>query len=277
MRLGWSRMPSRGVSADLTGGASANLTADCFLQSPPQLRNTNTKQEAKSKPNIQKTSSSQPTHYSIMPPVRTARASRKAPPEGFDDIEDTLLEFQTKMKDAENASHEGKKKYEMTWPIFQITHQRSRYIYDLYYTKEAISKQLYDYLLKNGYADPMLIAKWKKQGYEKVSCLNYWYKECGLTQLSYAARAASRQKKPTSGLPAYAASREISLKRIRRLNVSTVAVEDALRVIERRQDFKIPRYHYSYERVSRIGRTSQDLLKGLTTADRYPSYWATHS
>ncbi|CAG5175569.1 uncharacterized protein ALTATR162_LOCUS8140 [Alternaria atra] len=105
-----------------------------------------------------------------MPPVRTARASRKAPPEGFDDIEDTLLEFQNKMKDAENASHEGKKKYEMTWPIFQITHQRSRYIYDLYYEKEAISKQLYDYLLKNGYADAMLIAKWKKQGYEKLCC-----------------------------------------------------------------------------------------------------------
>lgn len=44
----------------------------------------------------------------------------------------------------------------------------SRYIYDLYYEKEAISKQLYDWLLKNGYADPNLIAKWKKQGYEKV-------------------------------------------------------------------------------------------------------------
>jgi bud site selection protein 31 len=46
----------------------------------------------------------------------------------------------------------------------------SRYIYDLYYEKEAISKQLYDWLLKNNYADAMLIAKWKKQGYEKVSC-----------------------------------------------------------------------------------------------------------
>lgn len=44
----------------------------------------------------------------------------------------------------------------------------SRYIYDLYYEKEAISKQLYDWLLKNGYADSNLIAKWKKQGYEKV-------------------------------------------------------------------------------------------------------------
>lgn len=44
----------------------------------------------------------------------------------------------------------------------------SRYIYELFYDKEAISKQLYDWLLKNGYADGSLIAKWKKQGYEKV-------------------------------------------------------------------------------------------------------------
>ncbi|KAI6894704.1 Pre-mRNA-splicing factor [Hortaea werneckii] len=107
-----------------------------------------------------------------MPAIRTAK-NRKPPPDGFDDIEDTLLEFSNKMKDAENASHEGKKKHEMQWPIFQITHQRkgregSRYIYDLYYEKEAISKQLYDWLLKNGYADANLIAKWKKQGYEKA-------------------------------------------------------------------------------------------------------------
>ena len=45
----------------------------------------------------------------------------------------------------------------------------SRYIYELYYEKEAISKPLYDWLLKNGYADGNLIAKWKKQGYEKVN------------------------------------------------------------------------------------------------------------
>lgn len=115
-------------------------------------------------------SSAERANTAAMPPIRTARASKKAPPDGFEDLEDTLLEFQNKMKDAENASHEGKKKYEMTWPIFQITHQRSRYIYDLYYEKEAISKQLYDYLLKNGYADAMLIAKWKKQGYEKLCC-----------------------------------------------------------------------------------------------------------
>jgi G10 protein len=47
----------------------------------------------------------------------------------------------------------------------------SRYIYDLYYEKEAISKKLYDWLLKNSYGDANLIAKWKKSGYEKVRFL----------------------------------------------------------------------------------------------------------
>jgi bud site selection protein 31 len=58
-----------------------------------------------------------------MPAIRSAR-NRKPPPDGFEDLEDTLLEFSNKMKDAENASHEGKKKQEMLWPVFQITHQR---------------------------------------------------------------------------------------------------------------------------------------------------------
>ena len=49
----------------------------------------------------------------------------------------------------------------------------SKYIYDLYYDKEAISKQLYEWLLRNNYADGNLIAKWKKQGYEKV-CTSGW-------------------------------------------------------------------------------------------------------
>ena len=114
-----------------------------------------------------------------MPPIRSSR-NRKPPPEGFSDLEDTLLSFAAQLKDAETASSEGKKRYETTWPIFQITHQRSRYIYELYYEKEAISKQLYDWLLKNGYADANLIAKWKKQGYEKLCCVRCIQTRVGL-------------------------------------------------------------------------------------------------
>ena len=103
-----------------------------------------------------------------MPAIRHS-SKRKPPPEGFSDIEDDLLIFSNKMKDAQNKTSTTGPRYQSEWEVFQISHQRSRYIYDLYYEKEAISKQLYDWLLKNGYADAMLIAKWKKQGYEKVS------------------------------------------------------------------------------------------------------------
>lgn len=102
-----------------------------------------------------------------MPAIRHA-SKRKAPPEGFSDIEDDLLIFSNKMKDAQNTPTDNIPKHQAQWPIFQISHQRSRYIYELYYKKEAISKKLYEWLLKNGYADAMLIAKWKKEGYEKV-------------------------------------------------------------------------------------------------------------
>jgi bud site selection protein 31 len=108
-----------------------------------------------------------------MPAIRHA-SKRKAPPTGFSDIEDDLLIFSNKMKDAENATSSNAPRHQALWPIFQISHQRSRYVYELYYEKEAISRELYDWLLKNGYADAMLIAKWKKTGYEKV-CLAFLF------------------------------------------------------------------------------------------------------
>jgi hypothetical protein len=41
---------------------------------------------------------------------------------------------------AETDPHEGKRKVEGLWPIFKIHHQRSRYIFDLYHKRKAISK-----------------------------------------------------------------------------------------------------------------------------------------
>jgi bud site selection protein 31 len=64
-----------------------------------------------------------------------------------------LEDYGKKMRDAENESHEGKRRTESLWPIMRISHARSRYIYELYYEKEGISKELYDWLLKEGYAD----------------------------------------------------------------------------------------------------------------------------
>ncbi|KAJ8502494.1 hypothetical protein ONZ45_g11701 [Pleurotus djamor] len=104
-----------------------------------------------------------------MPKIKTTRTKR--PPEGYEEIESVLDDYAKKMRDAENESHEGKRKSESLWPIMRISHTRSRYIYELYYKREAISKELYDWLLKEGYADANLIAKWKKTGYEKLCCV----------------------------------------------------------------------------------------------------------
>ena len=41
---------------------------------------------------------------------------------------------------AETDPHEGKRKVEALWPIFRLHHQRSRYIYDLFYRRKAISR-----------------------------------------------------------------------------------------------------------------------------------------
>ncbi|CAK9252533.1 unnamed protein product [Sphagnum jensenii] len=104
-----------------------------------------------------------------MPKVRRNRS--KPPPEGWELLEPTLEELEARMRDAETESHEGKRRTESLWPIFKIHHQRSRYIYDLFYKRKAISRELYDYCIKQRIADSALIAKWKKQGYENLCCL----------------------------------------------------------------------------------------------------------
>ena len=110
------------------------------------------------------------TQRDPMPKIRTTRT--KTPPEGFEEVESVSMisypvynpvasdalsqildDYAKKMRDAENESHEGKRKAESLWPIMRISHARSRYIYELYYKREAISRELYDWLLKEGYAD----------------------------------------------------------------------------------------------------------------------------
>lgn len=41
-------------------------------------------------------------------------------------------------------------------------HERNRYIFNMHYKERKISRELYEYLVKEGYADANLIAKWRK-------------------------------------------------------------------------------------------------------------------
>eukprot|EP00927_Polykrikos_kofoidii_P060938 TRINITY_DN55836_c0_g1_i1.p1 TRINITY_DN55836_c0_g1~~TRINITY_DN55836_c0_g1_i1.p1 ORF type:complete len:315 (+),score=70.38 TRINITY_DN55836_c0_g1_i1:148-1092(+) len=105
-----------------------------------------------------------------MPRIRVL--TTRKPPDGWDDVLPQLEEFQAAMRDAVNEPHEGKRRNEATWPITKIHYERSRYVYELFYKKKAISKDLYDFLIQEKYADAALIAKWKKPGYEYLCALS---------------------------------------------------------------------------------------------------------
>jgi hypothetical protein len=55
-----------------------------------------------------------------------------------------VFQFEGKLREAQTDPHEGKRRTETLWPIFRIHHQRSRYVFDLHYKEEKISRELYE-------------------------------------------------------------------------------------------------------------------------------------
>ncbi len=94
----------------------------------------------------------------------------KKPPKGFEKIESELIDLQIRLREAETDSSDNKRKNEIVWPILKLHHQISRLVYEAYKNME-ISKDVYNYCLEEKIADAKLIAKWKKQGFEKLCCL----------------------------------------------------------------------------------------------------------
>mmetsp|Transcript_15379 Transcript_15379/g.32363 ORF Transcript_15379/g.32363 Transcript_15379/m.32363 type:complete len:272 (+) Transcript_15379:144-959(+) len=96
----------------------------------------------------------------------------KKPPKGFSYLSPVLSALENELRDKVRESNAGKRNTESMWPVHQINWQRSRYVYDMYYTHKKISKKVYDYCIKNKLVDAALIAKWKKPGYERL-CSTY--------------------------------------------------------------------------------------------------------
>jgi bud site selection protein 31 len=97
----------------------------------------------------------------------------KTPPAGFTYLAPVLSALENELRDKVRESNAGKRNTESMWPVQQINWQRSRYVYDMYYTYGKISKKVYDYCIKNKLVDAALIAKWKKPGYERL-CSTYF-------------------------------------------------------------------------------------------------------
>lgn len=96
--------------------------------------------------------------------------ARKAPP-GMDVIAEKLREFENRTRDALNTPPDDKRRNEITWPMHKLHFEKNRYLYEMYYKKRQISKQLLDYLIHEKIADGKLIAKWRRPGYETLCSL----------------------------------------------------------------------------------------------------------
>ena len=94
------------------------------------------------------------------------RLASKRKPKGWELIEEALYQFEDRLREAVDDPHEGKRKCEANWPIHRIHYERNRYIYDLYYKQQRISRELYEFLVREKVVDASLISKWRKPGYE---------------------------------------------------------------------------------------------------------------
>lgn len=98
--------------------------------------------------------------------------SKSHPPDGYNKIQPTLKKFNDKMKILESEEfNPSRPKQELYWDIHRVDHQKSRYIYSLYYQRKLISRELYLWLVKYKFVNGELIAKWRKRGYENLCCL----------------------------------------------------------------------------------------------------------
>jgi len=94
------------------------------------------------------------------------RMRTKRKPEGWSLVEGPLLQFEERLREAVNDPHEGKRKAEAAWPIHRIHYERNRFIYDLYYKQQKITRELYEFLVREKVVDAALISKWRKPGFE---------------------------------------------------------------------------------------------------------------
>ena len=97
-------------------------------------------------------------------------SQRSKPPAGFELIEERLNDFKAKMREAEAETTEYKRKTELLWPILRLTHQRTRYVYQMF-LKKVISQDVLNYCQQLALIDSGLVSYWKRPGYEHLCCL----------------------------------------------------------------------------------------------------------
>lgn len=144
------------------------------------------------------------------------------PPAGFDVIEPVLEALENELRDKVKESNAGKRNTESMWPVHQISWQRTRYVYDMFYVHKRISRKVYDYCVKNKIVDAALIAKWKKPGYELlcstyvINPANYKFNTTSICRVPLQDRSETQvhAQDPTTGCLGCASGKDAAAKNI---------------------------------------------------------------
>ena len=140
-------------------------------------------------------------------PLNSNKWKRKKPPVGFEVVEGVLEALENELRDRVKETDATMRKTQAMWPVHQINWQKSRYIYDMYYTHKRISRQVYQYCLDQKLVDAGLIAKWKKPGYERlcstyvINPANYKFGTTSICRVPYKDRSPEQRAvaDPTTG------------------------------------------------------------------------------
>lgn len=104
-----------------------------------------------------------------MPKVR-----KKRRPAGYERIAGKLKELRLRARAVEMGEDgfDEVRREERMWALARVHHEQSRYLYELYKARE-MSRELYDYCVRERLVDAALVAKWKKgPGFERLCCLS---------------------------------------------------------------------------------------------------------
>lgn len=143
-------------------------------------------------------------------------------PVGYDIIEPIIEALENELRDRVKESNAGKRNTESIWPVHQINWQKSRYVYDMYYTYQRIPRKVYDYCIKHKIVDTGLIAKWKKPGYERlcstyvINPANYKFGTTSICRVPWSDRSETQRnaQDPTTGCLGCASGKDAGPKNI---------------------------------------------------------------
>jgi bud site selection protein 31 len=86
-------------------------------------------------------------------------------------MEPTLRTLRQQMRAAEQTDTTAQRNSAAHWPVWRLHHQRTRYVYELWNKRGLIGKATVKWACSQGLADGELVAKWQRQGYERLCCL----------------------------------------------------------------------------------------------------------